>query len=70
MRQLLHLAGAECGPVGEYRELIAAKRPRRENVDEDEGSFSGHPEIVPCRRTRANQKKKRRSVSEPPLRQF
>ena len=53
MRQLLHLARAERGRVSEYRELIATKRPRRENIDKDERSFPEHPEIVPRSQARA-----------------
>src|SRR3984957_20895398 len=61
MRQLLHLARAERSPVGENRELVAAERARSEDVDENEGSFPGHPEIVPRRRARANPGSKKKS---------
>ena len=41
--------------ISKNRELITAERPRREYIDEDERSFSGHPAIVPRHRARANQ---------------
>ena len=55
MRQLLHLARAERGRVGEDGELIAAEGLRREDIDEDERSCSGHLRIVARRSARANQ---------------
>src|SRR5271170_4483549 len=64
MRQLLHLARAERGAVGEDGELIAAEGPRGEHIDEDERCCSGHLPIVPRGRAPANQKMRGRGDSE------